>query len=117
MAVPGSERAFREVASEYGDIEADHYYIDALVMEMIRDPSRFDVVVTCNLFGDIVGEGPVPDGSKIEIEMAIWEAAAGRAAGRCAHVVPLADDVVAVAVLAKCHIQECQGAGRSSINS
>lgn len=47
------QRAFREVASEYGDIEADHYYIDALVMEMIRDPSRFEVVVTCNLFGDI----------------------------------------------------------------
>jgi len=48
------QRAFREVAAEYAEIEADHYYVDALVMEMIRNPRAFDVVVTCNLFGDIV---------------------------------------------------------------
>ena len=47
------QRTFREVASEYDDIVSDHYYIDALVMEMVRDPGKFDVVVTSNLFGDI----------------------------------------------------------------
>jgi 3-isopropylmalate dehydrogenase len=47
------QRTFREIAAEYSDIEADHYYIDALVMEMVRDPGKFDVVVTSNLFGDI----------------------------------------------------------------
>ncbi len=48
------QRAFREVAAEWPDIEAFHLYVDVLCMEMIRAPERFDVVVTNNLFGDIV---------------------------------------------------------------
>lgn len=48
------QRVFREVAADYDGIEADHLYIDVLAMEMVRDPARFDVIVTCNLFGDIV---------------------------------------------------------------
>ncbi len=49
-------RVFREVKDEYADVESRHLYIDALVMELVRDPSQFDVIVTCNLFGDILGD-------------------------------------------------------------
>jgi 3-isopropylmalate dehydrogenase len=48
------QRVFREVATEYPSIEAFHLYVDVLCMEMVRAPERFDVIVTNNLFGDIV---------------------------------------------------------------
>ena len=48
------QRVFRQVASEYQDVQATHYYIDALAMYLVRDPSEFEVIVTNNLFGDIV---------------------------------------------------------------
>jgi 3-isopropylmalate dehydrogenase len=47
-------RVFREVAKEYPDIEAVHAYVDALAMFMVQDPSQLQVIVTCNLFGDIL---------------------------------------------------------------
>ncbi|MEO7038093.1 MAG: isocitrate/isopropylmalate dehydrogenase family protein [Polyangiaceae bacterium] len=48
------QRVFAEVRCEYPDIAASHLYIDALCLELIRDPSQFQVIVTNNLFGDIV---------------------------------------------------------------
>lgn len=48
------QRVFREVAAEYPEIESFHLYVDVLCMEMVRAPERFDVIVTNNLFGDIV---------------------------------------------------------------
>ncbi|MEO6418396.1 MAG: isocitrate/isopropylmalate family dehydrogenase [Polyangiaceae bacterium] len=47
-------RVFFEVAASYPGIEAKHVYVDALCFYLIQDPSPFEVVVTCNLFGDIV---------------------------------------------------------------
>ena len=47
-------RVFHEVAGEFPGIEARHLYIDALCLLLVQDPSQFDVIVTCNLFGDIV---------------------------------------------------------------
>ena len=47
-------RVFAEVGAEYPDIEQFHLYVDVLAMEMVRAPERFDVIVTNNLFGDIV---------------------------------------------------------------
>ncbi len=47
-------RCFFEVAKEYPGIEAHHVYVDALCLYLVQDPSPFEVVVTCNLFGDIV---------------------------------------------------------------
>ncbi|HEY1955833.1 MAG TPA: isocitrate/isopropylmalate dehydrogenase family protein [Polyangiaceae bacterium] len=47
-------RTFFEVAKEYPGIEAKHVYVDALCLYMVQDPSQLEVVVTCNLFGDIV---------------------------------------------------------------
>ena len=48
------QRVFKSVAAEYPEVHASHLYVDALVMEMVRAPDRFDVIVTNNLFGDIV---------------------------------------------------------------
>jgi 3-isopropylmalate dehydrogenase len=48
------QRVFREVAGRYPAIEASHLYVDALAMQMVKDPSRFEVIVTCNMFGDIL---------------------------------------------------------------
>jgi 3-isopropylmalate dehydrogenase len=48
------QRVFHEVRLEYPEIEASHMYIDALCFELIRDPGQFQVIVTNNLFGDIV---------------------------------------------------------------
>jgi 3-isopropylmalate dehydrogenase len=50
------QRVFKEVCSEYPDIDARHLYIDTLAMEIVRDPAQFDVIVTCNLFGDIISD-------------------------------------------------------------
>jgi 3-isopropylmalate dehydrogenase len=48
------QRCFHEVAAEYPQIEASHLYIDALTMQMVRAPESFEVIVTNNMFGDIV---------------------------------------------------------------
>ena len=50
------QRVFKEVRQEYPKIESRHLYIDTLSMEVVRDPSQFDVIVTCNLFGDIISD-------------------------------------------------------------
>jgi 3-isopropylmalate dehydrogenase len=48
------QRTFREVGVEYPGIKSEHMYVDALCMQMVRDPRQFDVIVTNNMFGDIV---------------------------------------------------------------
>jgi 3-isopropylmalate dehydrogenase len=50
------QRVFKQVRQEYPDIESRHLYIDTLAMEVVRDPRQFDVIVTCNLFGDIISD-------------------------------------------------------------
>ncbi len=48
------QRCFDEVAADYPQIERRHLYVDALTMQMIRKPEQFDVIVTNNMFGDII---------------------------------------------------------------
>jgi 3-isopropylmalate dehydrogenase len=48
------QRVFKETSREYPRITAEHMYVDALAMQMVRDPRQFDVIVTNNLFGDII---------------------------------------------------------------
>jgi len=50
------QRVFMRVAENYADIRADHLFVDVAAMEMVRNPARFDVVVTTNLFGDILSD-------------------------------------------------------------
>ena len=48
------ERTFNEVAKEYSGIEADYAHVDATCMWMVKNPEWFDVIVTDNMFGDII---------------------------------------------------------------
>jgi len=48
------ERTFNEVAKEFSDIETDYSHVDAICMWMVKNPERFDVIVTDNMFGDII---------------------------------------------------------------
>jgi 3-isopropylmalate dehydrogenase len=48
------QRVFRALSAQYPEIEARHLYIDALALLMVQDPSQFEVIVTNNLFGDII---------------------------------------------------------------
>lgn len=48
------QRVFKEVAGEHPQIATQHMYVDALCMQMVRDPRGFDVIVTNNMFGDII---------------------------------------------------------------
>ncbi len=48
------ERTFQEVAAEYPDIETDYAHVDAICMWMVKNPEWFDVIVTDNMFGDII---------------------------------------------------------------
>jgi 3-isopropylmalate dehydrogenase len=47
-------RTFREVAREYGDIAADYQHVDACCMYMVTNPAQYGVIVTTNMFGDIL---------------------------------------------------------------
>ena len=48
------QRMFKEVAETYPEITANHQYVDAMAMYMVLDPTQYDVIVTNNLFGDIL---------------------------------------------------------------
>jgi len=48
------QRCFAEISDEFPDIETEHWFVDALAMQMVRKPERFDVIVTNNMFGDII---------------------------------------------------------------
>jgi 3-isopropylmalate dehydrogenase len=48
------ERAFNEIATEYKDITTDYAHVDAICMWMVKNPEWFDVIVTDNMFGDII---------------------------------------------------------------
>jgi 3-isopropylmalate dehydrogenase len=48
------QRVFKEVSREYPQITPENMYVDALCMQIVRDPRQFDVIVTNNMFGDII---------------------------------------------------------------
>jgi len=82
------QRVFKEVRQEYPEIDSRHLYIDTLAMEIVRDPSQFDVIVTCNLFGDIIsdlgaqlagGLGLAPSGNIHPGETSLFEPVHGSA--------------------------------------
>ncbi len=49
-------RIVEEVAKDYPEVELNHLYIDNAAMQMVRDPRQFDVIVTSNMFGDILSD-------------------------------------------------------------
>jgi len=50
------QETFPRVAAGFPGIEAEHRYVDALAMELVREPARFQVIVTNNLYGDILSD-------------------------------------------------------------
>lgn len=78
---------FNEISAEYPEIEADHYIIDIGTARIATDPERFDVIVTLNLYGDIISDitaevgGSVGMGGSANIgkEFAMFEAIHGSA--------------------------------------
>jgi len=50
------KNTFYKISEEYPNIDSNDYYIDATAMYLITDPARFDVIVTTNLFGDILSD-------------------------------------------------------------
>lgn len=50
------QRVYKAVGAEYPQIKSEHMYVDSLAMQMVRDPRQFDVIVTNNMFGDIVSD-------------------------------------------------------------
>ena len=48
------ERIFYDVAKDYPEIETDYGHVDAICMWMVKNPEWFDVIVTDNMFGDII---------------------------------------------------------------
>jgi 3-isopropylmalate dehydrogenase len=50
------QEKFKAVAAEHSKIAAEHRYVDALAMELVREPERFQVIVTNNLYGDILSD-------------------------------------------------------------
>jgi len=50
------QETFKAIAKEYPGITSEHRYVDALALELVREPERFDVIVTNNLYGDILSD-------------------------------------------------------------
>jgi 3-isopropylmalate dehydrogenase len=50
------QERFKAIAVEFPEITPEHRYVDALALELVRDPGRFEVIVTNNLFGDILSD-------------------------------------------------------------
>jgi 3-isopropylmalate dehydrogenase len=49
-------RLFQEIGERFPGIEREHRYVDALALELVREPERFQVIVTTNLYGDILSD-------------------------------------------------------------
>ena len=94
-----TSRLWREIVTEeskqFGDIELSHMYVDNCAMQLVRNPKQFDVIVTGNLFGDILSDeasmltgsiGMLPSASLDENNKGLYEPIHGSApdiAGRC----------------------------------
>mgnify|MGYP002405365926 CR=1 FL=1 len=81
-------RVVTEVAKVYPDVELLHMYVDNAAMQIVRDPSQFDVIVTENLFGDILSDeasqitgsiGMIPSSSMGEGTRGLYEPIHGSA--------------------------------------
>lgn len=77
-----------EIAKEYTDVALSHMYIDNATMQLIKDPSQFDVMLCSNIFGDILSDecamitgsmGMLPSASMNESKFGLYEPAGGSA--------------------------------------
>ena len=50
------EKSWKKVSKDYPDVSLSHMYVDNAAMQLVRDPKQFDVIVTGNIFGDILSD-------------------------------------------------------------
>ncbi len=110
----------REVARQYPDIKSDDRIIDNMAMQMVINPYQFDVIVTTNLFGDILsdlasglvgGLGLAP-GSNIGYNAAIFEAVHGSAPDIAGKNIANPSAIVLAGVMMLRHLNEKEAADR-----
>ncbi|MBQ7574837.1 MAG: 3-isopropylmalate dehydrogenase [Clostridia bacterium] len=77
-----------EVAADYPDVELEHMLVDNTAMQLVKDPAQFDVMVTENMFGDILSDeasmitgsiGMLPSASLNETKLGLYEPSGGSA--------------------------------------
>lgn len=81
-------KVVEEVAAEYPDVELEHMLVDNCAMQIVRDPRQFDVILTENMFGDILSDeasmvtgsiGMLPSASLNETRFGLYEPSGGSA--------------------------------------
>ena len=110
----------REVARDYSDVELDDVIVDATCMKLVVDPTRFDMIVTTNMFGDIlsdltaglIGGLGVAPGANIGLEHAIFEAVHGTAPDIAGQGVANPTALVMSACLMLDHLHQNEAADR-----
>ena len=111
-----------ELASEYPDIELSHMYVDNAAMQLVRAPKQFDVMVTTNMFGDILSDaaamltgsiGMLPSASLNEKGQGMYEPIHGSAPDIAGQGVanPLAT-ILSVAMMLRYSLEEPETAER-----
>jgi isocitrate dehydrogenase (NAD+) len=112
--------AGNEIAKQYPDIEYDQKIVDAVCMHMVTDPHQFDVIVTTNLFGDILsdlaaglvgGLGLIP-GANIGKDAAVFEAVHGSAPDIAGKNIANPSAVILAAIMMLHHLEETAAAQR-----
>ena len=110
----------REVAARYPEIEFDEKIVDATCMHLIMDPSQFDVIVTTNMFGDILsdltaglvgGLGLIP-GANIGTDAALFEAVHGSAPDIAGQNIANPTAVIMAGVMMLNHLGETEAASK-----
>ena len=113
-------RIAREIAPEYPEIEFDDMIIDALCMRLVQDPSKFDVMVMPNLYGDIVsdlcaglvgGPGLAPS-ANVGHGKAIFEAVHGSAPQIAGQNIANPTALILSGAMMLCHIGEAEAAAK-----
>lgn len=113
-------QVFEKVAQDFPDIQAEDKIVDALAMQLVMDPNKFDVLVMGNLFGDIVsdlaaglvgGLGVVP-GANIGDEYAVFEAVHGSAPDIAGKNLANPTALIFSALLMLRHLGETEAANR-----
>ena len=110
----------REIAKEYPDLEHDERIVDACAMRLVMNPEDFDVIVTTNLFGDIlsdlcaglVGGLGVAPGANIGDRCAMFEAVHGSAPDIAGRNIANPTSVILAAALMLDHVGDSERAGR-----
>ncbi|MBP1649551.1 MAG: isocitrate dehydrogenase, partial [Bacteroidetes bacterium] len=110
----------REVARQYPDIQSNDRIIDNMAMQMVVNPHQFDVIVTTNLFGDILsdlasglvgGLGMAP-GSNIGYDAAIFEAVHGSAPDIAGQNIANPSAIILAGVMMLRHLKEDEAAAK-----